>query len=122
MHPLPSSGVARLLAEIVAERERYLPSLRFRSFAAIGCEHQSDSRLPQSKTGKPLPFGAKGLNQTGHSISVQLRTLEGCGNEAGEERMRMIWLGLKLGVELSPNVERMIRQLDDFHKSLFGGN
>src|SRR5450432_4211834 len=38
------------------------------------------------------------------------------GDEALEQRVRLVWLAQKFRMELARNEERMIRQFDDFHK------
>ena len=40
----------------------------------------------------------------------------GGGNEALEERVRLVRFAQKFGVKLAGNEERMVRQFDDFHQ------
>ena len=46
--------------------------------------------------------------------------VEGGGDEAGEQGMRAVRLGLELGVELCADMEWMIRELDDLHQAFLG--
>ena len=72
------------------------------------------------RAARPPHGGASESADLGPVHAVLLRVLERGGDEAGEERVRVVRLGLELGMELRADEERMIRQFDDFDEAFLG--
>ena len=56
------------------------------------------------------------------STSERIGAFQGCGDEAGKERVRVVRLGLEFRVELRTNVERVVGEFDDFNQAFCGGD
>ena len=67
-----------------------------------------------------FPFGWKNADISDSSQRLLVNLLVRRGDEAFEERMRLVRLAQKLGMKLARKVERMGGEFDDFHELAIG--